>query len=80
LAFQDNHFKENNGRAQEESSHIRRGSEFITKFRSELDFLLMDMSNEAEKVKHLKKRVEDKKKARKSNEEQQLAGNSRNSS
>jgi hypothetical protein len=39
----------------------------------------MDMSNEAEKVKHLKKRVEDKKKARKSNEEQQLAGNSRNS-
>jgi hypothetical protein len=40
----------------------------------------MDMSKEAEKVKHLQKRVEDKKKARRSNEEQQLAGNSRNSS
>ena len=29
----------------------------------------MDMSKEAEKVKHLKKRVEDKKKARRSNEQ-----------
>jgi hypothetical protein len=40
----------------------------------------MDMSKEAEKVKHLKKRIEDKKKAQKSNEEQQIPGNSRNSS
>ena len=62
-------------------SLIRIGeSEFITQISIELDFLLMDMSKEAEKVKHLKKRVEDKKKARKSNEEQQLAGSSRNSS
>jgi len=40
LAFHEN---QNNERAREESSHIRRGSEFITKIRGELDFLLMHM-------------------------------------
>ena len=33
LVFQENHFKKNNGRAREESSHIRRGSEFRSDWR-----------------------------------------------
>ena len=49
LAFHENLFKEKNGKAWEESSHIRRGIEFITKIRSELNFLLINMSKEAEK-------------------------------
>jgi hypothetical protein len=53
--FKRNHFKENNGRAREESGDIRRGSEFITKISIELDFLLMDMSKEAEKRSILRK-------------------------